>query len=38
MSMQKEELEEVPEETLAEHNLSSLLDKGAGAVEEAASR
>ncbi|KAF7698949.1 hypothetical protein HF521_003691 [Silurus meridionalis] len=29
MSMQREEeLEEVPEETLAEHNLSSVLDKG----------
>ncbi|XP_041443850.1 F-actin-monooxygenase MICAL3 isoform X7 [Xenopus laevis] len=28
VSLQKEELEEVPEETLAEHNLSSLLDKG----------
>ncbi|XP_075711795.1 F-actin-monooxygenase MICAL3 [Rhinoderma darwinii] len=27
VSLQKEELEEVPEETLAEHNLSSLLDK-----------
>lgn len=30
LSMQREEeLEEVPEETLAEHNLSSVLDKGA---------
>lgn len=28
LSMQREELEEVPEETLAEHNLSSVLDKG----------
>ncbi|KAM4746751.1 F-actin-monooxygenase MICAL3 [Rhinophrynus dorsalis] len=28
VSLQREELEEVPEETLAEHNLSSLLDKG----------
>ncbi|XP_044137283.1 F-actin-monooxygenase MICAL3 isoform X8 [Bufo gargarizans] len=36
--MQKEELEEVPEETLAEHNLSSLLDKGEEDEEEAASR
>ncbi|XP_031754449.1 F-actin-monooxygenase MICAL3 isoform X20 [Xenopus tropicalis] len=35
VSLQKEELEEVPEETLAEHNLSSLLDKGE--VEEVAS-
>ncbi|XP_044137282.1 F-actin-monooxygenase MICAL3 isoform X7 [Bufo gargarizans] len=35
--MQKEELEEVPEETLAEHNLSSLLDKGEEDEEEAAS-
>ncbi|KAK7890895.1 hypothetical protein WMY93_022858 [Mugilogobius chulae] len=32
LSMQKEEeLEEVPEETLAEHNLSSVLDKAAAA-------
>lgn len=32
LSLQREEeLEEVPEETLAEHNLSSVLDKGAGA-------
>ncbi|NWU95733.1 MICA3 monooxygenase, partial [Upupa epops] len=31
LSLQREEeLEEVPEETLAEHNLSSVLDKGAG--------
>ncbi|XP_069820466.1 F-actin-monooxygenase MICAL3 isoform X13 [Dendropsophus ebraccatus] len=37
VSMQKEELEEVPEETLAEHNLSSLLDKGGEEEEEAAS-
>ncbi|XP_072256094.1 F-actin-monooxygenase MICAL3 isoform X4 [Pyxicephalus adspersus] len=37
VSMQKEELEEVPEETLAEHNLSSLLDKGVEDEEEAAS-
>ncbi|XP_073400198.1 F-actin-monooxygenase MICAL3 isoform X7 [Dendrobates tinctorius] len=37
VSMQKEELEEVPEETLAEHNLSSLLDKGGQDEEEAAS-
>ncbi|XP_040292903.1 F-actin-monooxygenase MICAL3 isoform X15 [Bufo bufo] len=37
VSMQKEELEEVPEETLAEHNLSSLLDKGEEDEEEAAS-
>ncbi|KAM5170950.1 F-actin-monooxygenase MICAL3 isoform 2-T2 [Mantella aurantiaca] len=37
VSMQKEELEEVPEETLAEHNLSSLLDKGAEDEEDAAS-
>ncbi|XP_068133392.1 F-actin-monooxygenase MICAL3 isoform X11 [Hyperolius riggenbachi] len=37
VSMQKEELEEVPEETLAEHNLSSLLDKGAENEEEAVS-
>ncbi|XP_073506541.1 F-actin-monooxygenase MICAL3 isoform X23 [Phyllobates terribilis] len=37
VSMQKEELEEVPEETLAEHNLSSLLDKGGEDEEEAAS-
>ncbi|XP_077123223.1 F-actin-monooxygenase MICAL3 isoform X13 [Ranitomeya variabilis] len=37
VSMQKEELEEVPEETLAEHNLSSLLDKGGPDEEEAAS-
>lgn len=30
LSLQREEeLEEVPEETLAEHNLSSVLDKGA---------
>ncbi|KAM8974754.1 F-actin-monooxygenase MICAL3 isoform 1-T1 [Pelodytes ibericus] len=36
VSLQQEELEEVPEETLAEHNLSSLLDKG-GEAEEAAS-
>lgn len=29
LSLQREEeLEEVPEETLAEHNLSSVLDKG----------
>ncbi|KAG8438748.1 hypothetical protein GDO86_005081 [Hymenochirus boettgeri] len=35
VSLQREELEEVPEETLAEHNLSSLLDKGQE--EEAAS-
>ncbi|XP_063785374.1 F-actin-monooxygenase MICAL3 isoform X14 [Pseudophryne corroboree] len=34
VSMQREELEEVPEETLAEHNLSSLLDKGGGEDEE----
>ncbi|XP_043979595.1 protein-methionine sulfoxide oxidase mical3a isoform X29 [Gambusia affinis] len=27
LSLQREELEEVPEETLAEHNLSSVLDK-----------
>lgn len=27
--MREEELEEVPEETLAEHNLSSVLDKAA---------
>lgn len=38
VSMQKEELEEVPEETLAEHNLSSLLDKGGEDEEEAVSR
>lgn len=32
LSLQREEeLEEVPEETLAEHNLSSVLDKGADA-------
>lgn len=32
LSLQKEEeLEEVPEETLAEHNLSSVLDKGTDA-------
>ncbi|KAM4035684.1 LOW QUALITY PROTEIN: F-actin-monooxygenase MICAL3 [Anomaloglossus baeobatrachus] len=37
VSMQREELEEVPEETLAEHNLSSLLDKGGEHEEEAAS-
>ncbi|XP_077324968.1 F-actin-monooxygenase MICAL3 isoform X16 [Lithobates pipiens] len=37
VSMQKEELEEVPEETLAEHNLSSLLDKGGEDEEEAVS-
>ncbi|KAG9466590.1 hypothetical protein GDO78_016363 [Eleutherodactylus coqui] len=37
VSMQKEELEEVPEETLAEHNLSSLLDKEGEDEEEAAS-
>lgn len=37
VSMQKEELEEVPEETLAEHNLSSLLDKGGEDEEEAGS-
>ncbi|NXH44495.1 MICA3 monooxygenase, partial [Dicaeum eximium] len=31
LSLQREEeLEEVPEETLAEHNLSSVLDKGTG--------
>ncbi|XP_066541219.1 protein-methionine sulfoxide oxidase mical3a [Hoplias malabaricus] len=34
LSMQREEdLEEVPEETLAEHNLSSVLDKGTGVDE-----
>ncbi|XP_018417598.1 PREDICTED: protein-methionine sulfoxide oxidase MICAL3 [Nanorana parkeri] len=37
VSMQKEDLEEVPEETLAEHNLSSLLDKDREDEEEAAS-
>jgi len=32
LSLQKEEeLEEVPEETLAEHNLSSVLDKATDA-------
>lgn len=32
LSLQREEeLEEVPEETLAEHNLSSVLDKATGA-------
>lgn len=32
LSLQREEeLEEVPEETLAEHNLSSVLDKGTDA-------
>ncbi|KAG7275949.1 hypothetical protein CRUP_037240 [Coryphaenoides rupestris] len=31
LSLQREEeLEEVPEETLAEHNLSSVLDKATG--------
>ncbi|XP_075066799.1 F-actin-monooxygenase MICAL3 isoform X16 [Mixophyes fleayi] len=37
VSLQREELEEVPEETLAEHNLSSLLDKGGDEEEEAGS-
>ncbi|XP_076841824.1 protein-methionine sulfoxide oxidase mical3a isoform X14 [Brachyhypopomus gauderio] len=36
LSMLREELQEVPEETLAEHNLSSILDKAAG-VDEASS-
>ena len=36
VSLQQEVLEEVPEETLAEHNLSSVLERPAG--EEAGSR
>lgn len=31
--MREEELQEVPEETLAEHNLSSVLDKATGIEE-----
>uniref|UniRef100_A0A8C5PIS5 F-actin monooxygenase n=1 Tax=Leptobrachium leishanense TaxID=445787 RepID=A0A8C5PIS5_9ANUR len=37
VSLQREELEEVPEETLAEHNLSSLLEQGREEEEAASS-